>query len=831
MAEQQPSHPETGIAADQTITRIEKHALEQLTELVAYRDEAETSIDRTHKSRRASTDRQLEESLSELQARYERDRKVALSEYDATREDTTKHYDKEEKKAAREYEGQSFRVGEQADHDEAATKKLWKDARWTAETVYEAKEKQPSARCKKTTKALHGRLTGLQGMHSRAGELLRMYRQGGVAKRILAQHADGPATAALPEGSPAAVLEGISNDASSVLRTIQKAWFARWWIGIRPLGIILFIAAVAAALNGWMTEWKFDRLFMEFGIGAGVVSLLVLIGVYMLGRKQVTPHFEKLTLLTAKGSRAHDAAVEEAQALCEREEAALKKQRDDEILEAKLTFEPRLRKIAQVRKELLAELETKYTQLQKSLIERRAAASQEIEDRHAARMSGLESNFEREQAQLRASHTSTRSSLDETYAQEWNELESRWTSGMASLHNTVKSVRDDVATVSRPWTDSWWTSFKPPREFARAIRYGEFTVNLQALPGGIPRDPRLLNAGPFEITMPAVLDFPTRTSLLLETGDDAREEAADALRNVMMRLLTTLPAGQVRFTIIDPVGLGQNFAGFMHLADYEEAFVADRIWTETRHIEQRLTDLTEHMEDVIQKYLRNDFETITQYNLHAGEIAEPFRFLVIANFPVNFSDTAARRLVSIVDSGPRCGVYTLMTMDTRQAMPQGFQPQDLRKGGVVLVRDKGRWVNTDEVLKQWPLALDPAPAADFITETLKVVGEAAKDSTRVEVPFEHVTPPPDEYWTSDSSREIVVPLGRAGATKLQHLELGRGITQHALIAGRTGSGKSTLLHVLVTNLALRYHPDQLEFYLVDFKKGVEFKTYATHSLP
>ncbi|HMB94635.1 MAG TPA: FtsK/SpoIIIE domain-containing protein, partial [Tepidisphaeraceae bacterium] len=31
--------------------------------------------------------------------------------------------------------------------------------------------------------------------------------------------------------------------------------------------------------------------------------------------------------------------------------------------------------------------------------------------------------------------------------------------------------------------------------------------------------------------------------------------------------------------------------------------------------------------------------------------------------------------------------------------------------------------------------------------------------------------------------------------------------------------------------ALWYGPDEVEFYLVDFKKGVEFKTYATHALP
>jgi pimeloyl-ACP methyl ester carboxylesterase len=52
-----------------------------------------------------------------------------------------------------------------------------------------------------------------------------------------------------------------------------------------------------------------------------------------------------------------------------------------------------------------------------------------------------------------------------------------------------------------------------------------------------------------------------------------------------------------------------------------------------------------------------------------------------------------------------------------------------------------------------------------------------------------------------------------------------------LIAGKTGSGKSTLFHVMVTNLALWYAPDQVELYLIDFKQGVEFKTYVTHHLP
>ena len=104
-------------------------------------------------------------------------------------------------------------------------------------------------------------------------------------------------------------------------------------------------------------------------------------------------------------------------------------------------------------------------------------------------------------------------------------------------------------------------------------------------------------------------------------------------------------------------------------------------------------------------------------------------------------------------------------------------------------------------------------------------------ANRVEVPFESIAPPENEMWTSDSRGGIAVPLGRAGATALQMLALGKGTSQHALIAGKTGSGKSTLLHVLIMQLALRYSPDEVELYLIDFKKGVEFKTYASHQLP
>ena len=177
----------------------------------------------------------------------------------------------------------------------------------------------------------------------------------------------------------------------------------------------------------------------------------------------------------------------------------------------------------------------------------------------------------------------------------------------------------------------------------------------------------------------------------------------------MLRLLTSLPGGKLRFSVIDPVGLGQEFSAFMHLADYDELIIGTKIWTEKSQIEKRLTDLSEHMENVFQAYLRNEFDTIEEYNEQAGEVAEPYQFLVVANFPANFSDSAAQRLVSIASSGPRCGVYTIISVDTKQPMPHNFDMADLESVATVLDWQQGRFISPRS--RSGPLSRENGAAA------------------------------------------------------------------------------------------------------------------------
>jgi hypothetical protein len=421
--------------------------------------------------------------------------------------------------------------------------------------------------------------------------------------------------------------------------------------------------------------------------------------------------------------------------------------------------------------------------------------------------------------------------FDSGHQAAWKALEQEWNERLQPAFEELEQRKKTAEELFPPWSSATLKDWSPPKAFAQAARFAELSVDFKQFCDQMPPDKRLALPVATALQLPLCLAYPEQGSILVETGPTGHDAAIGALNNVILRLLSIAPPGRLNFTVLDPVGLGQNFAGVMHLADYEEQIINSRIWTQSTQIEQKLADLNEHMEKVIQMYLRNEYQTIAEYNEQAGVIAEKYYFLVIADFPANFTETAAKRLLSIAASGARCGVYMLIHWDRRLPLPQEFIPDELRKACVCVGLKDNQFILPGWSRSGAALSLDEPPAPEVATDFVQQVGRLSRDSSRVEVPFEQVAPPPEDIWSEDTSTELRVPIGRTGATKLQYLAIGKGTRQHGLVAGKTGSGKSTLFHVVITNLALWCSPEQVEFYLVDFKKGVEFKCYATRRLP
>ncbi len=673
--------------------------------------------------------------------------------------------------------------------------------------------------------------TTLAGYHEQLAwlekEAQRMLRRRGV------RPSNPPPSRMRVEETTAELVRHYSESASLAHGKLQEiaSWRATRFVDEGWAVLLFFVTLIASiypagAVWGWQS-WHW--LAISGGFATGVAVIARQLAQWLVRRRSQT----KLVELQSVVADARQ-SVSRADKTIEREHAS-RLQRIDErekqqLQQADETWELVSGELKRESQEKALAISSHLLATEKELEQQWESNARPFREEFPPRIESHRQQFESDLAELEQARQQELAEFQAEFDTQWAELVESYTASMTAATDEMNRMREYCDNITSDFSAVDWNQWQPATTAPLAVRWGEYLVDLAQLEGGLT-DEEGLKIEQTTWQVPATLSFPELPSLLVEATDQGRDEAIRLMRNCMLQMLTLFPAGKLRFTIIDPTGLGQNFSEFMHLADFDERLVTSRIWTESSHINQRLLDVTEHMENVIQKYLRNEFGSIQEYNEKAGEVAEPFQVLVVANFPANFSEETARRLVSIAASGARCGVYTLILADSKMALPRNFDLADLAAQANNIVWRDGSFHWQHDELAEFPLQWDLPVDGDTLTDAMRAAGENAKDANRVEVPFDAVVPPQNEWWTHDSRDGISVPLGRAGATKLQYMKLGSGTSQHVLISGKTGSGKSTLMHAMITNLAIHYSPQELQFFLVDFKKGVEFKTYAQFRLP
>jgi S-DNA-T family DNA segregation ATPase FtsK/SpoIIIE len=807
--------------------------LRELREGVAERAAEEKACTEEARAQRSKNDKLHDITMSTIRQRRTDERRGEDDRFTARTSSIADTYALDRQAIDEEDRSTKASITSRVEANIDAAKHKRDEAIWLAETVYEGAENQPRIEYEKSRETATVQQQELDGIEKQARAFARRCRQ-------TLPEPSQPSAERLASGSSRAEagLTMALGMAQEQLRVMKSLRLCRAFVGGTPF-IVLILAAAGSLGIGYSLGHGGERA-MWISVISGVAVFLVIGGVlWTIAHGHLKSRWLPLAETLAVGRHCATVAIQQAAKDRSDLERRLKETRDRDVAEANARFTPLAEEFERQRAERLARLAEKIPAMRRELEERRTREIGENETTHRARIEEIEQIAQRTLANEETRVVQEREAIAAREATRFAALESRWHELTSRCLASLQAIAAADAALFPAWSDAAWRSWSGSHAIPDAIRFGSVRFDLSACEGGLSANPHLTVHLPTVLDVPATLAFPHRSSLLVETDADGRKEAVDLVQTVLLRLLTRVPPSKVRLVLVDPVGLGQSFAGFMHLADEMEALVGDRIWTEPRHIEQKLTDLTEHMETVIQKYLRNEFDSIEAYNEKAGEIAEPLRFLVITDFPANFTDISAKRLQSILASGAKCGVHTIIVRTGKGELPAGITDDDLRRGAVVLTKAGGRLHVSGEELARWPFTPDPAPPTELLIPLVRQVGKAAKEAGRVEVPFSIIAPKQtasgkgdhDEWWSETSEKRVRVPLGRSGATKLQHLVLGEGTSQHALIAGKTGSGKSTLLHALITSLACWYSPDEVEFYLIDFKKGVEFRTYAHHKLP
>jgi S-DNA-T family DNA segregation ATPase FtsK/SpoIIIE len=330
--------------------------------------------------------------------------------------------------------------------------------------------------------------------------------------------------------------------------------------------------------------------------------------------------------------------------------------------------------------------------------------------------------------------------------------------------------------------------------------------------------------------LPVVLHRRLHSGVIIHASHSQLDRAVEMAHQILWRLISGAAPSRAKLTLIDPLGRGQHFTSFMALADYDPSMVGHRVWTTDSKIDARLGELAHHVEDVLQASLRDRFERSEDYNQVAGSMAEPYRMVAAVGLPEGLTRDAYKHLRALIESGLRCGIFTILVCDDSKPWPSDMPVPGGKKVLHLSIDRDGQWQLDSDGLEGLPFRPAATPPISMRQQLVENIGAATVAASRVEIPLEAILSN-EQQATGSTDDGIEIAIGSQGANRTLSLDLGEGVRQHVLIAGKTGSGKSTLLHSIITSGAYRYSPDQLHFYLLDFKKGVEFKPYAESGLP
>jgi len=301
--------------------------------------------------------------------------------------------------------------------------------------------------------------------------------------------------------------------------------------------------------------------------------------------------------------------------------------------------------------------------------------------------------------------------------------------------------------------------------------------------------------------------------LVVAPGDSSA--VGGIVQEVVLRSLLGTGAGQLSLATYDPHLRGTT-APFTALRQ-----VSDELVPPTLASPEELRDLLDELSHDVRR-ISEMFEgvptTLGEFRHTAGQPIERYRLVVLLNYPVGFDDRTHGLLLTLMRTGPACGISFIIHHDTTTVRPDDVSPEDLYPLATVL---RVGSPSTVDGLEGFHIDAGLAPSLAVIEPAIDELQERAKEAAAPQISFNELQPRPVDRWQESSAERVTAIIGRAGHQPVE-ITVGdeREQRHNILVSGAVGQGKSNLLMVMVHSWAVRYSPDELELYLLDFKDGV-----------
>ena len=318
-----------------------------------------------------------------------------------------------------------------------------------------------------------------------------------------------------------------------------------------------------------------------------------------------------------------------------------------------------------------------------------------------------------------------------------------------------------------------------------------------------------------------------------DIGKD-KSQFYDFLMKFILQFISKQPTkmGQVAYVnqYIDKMMVG-------YLGELSKAIGAVNTFKDVISSDSEISDLIvtliSRINDRIRNYgiSENGIETtVFDYNENISDNKQSLVLLVISNYKKNISHTHMEKLKSIIDSGPKAGVFTILINEEQPSQDDYYNSMygsiiseieskiayklEFKNNNIKLNNEKIKVNMTEQNFSFKDYFYKMKHSTDNIDT--KIYLNSLFDNE------EYIANKPNAY------DGLQIPIGKEGSD-IKYLELQSDSPNcHTIITGRTGAGKSVSLHTLILSACYNYSPNEVQFYLIDFKDGVEFSHYQNN---
>ena len=337
--------------------------------------------------------------------------------------------------------------------------------------------------------------------------------------------------------------------------------------------------------------------------------------------------------------------------------------------------------------------------------------------------------------------------------------------------------------------------------------------------------------------IPALLPLKEINGFCFLSNQENVQQVHNCMQTIALRMLLSLPPGLCKFTLYDGTNLGANLIA---LSSLSPKIKGENILTDPDELRRALSTIKTDIPNIIQKVLGHRYlgKSLIEYNADADELAKPYHILMIADYPNSLSKDHCESIERIVRTGKQAGILVIMNLDMSYKANHSYDytPYALLDIMTTIYQSPN---TKDWYIKNLPhqeffnskfyFQLTDSFPDTTLDDILDFINNRLSQYKKAEVDILGKLNQ-NNLWSRNASDGVEIPVGKVNSVDLQNfvLSINDGINDaphHCLIGGATGSGKTVLLHNIICNGAWFYSPEELQFILLDYKEGTEFKIY------